>query len=96
MAFFNVCGKLAGRFLIILVLFMVAVAANNVDDENNEKKWCFDMKEKYSIIPGKSFGTLPVHEHNTYLKARCYRFFCKPHELAGKGVFECEPLDDHK
>jgi hypothetical protein len=62
--------------------------------EDQDRQWCFAAREKYGIIPGKSFGTLPFSEHNTYLKARCYRFFCKPHPLAGKGVFECEPLPD--
>ena len=53
---------------------------------------CQDMRVKYAIEPGQSFGTLPVPMHNQYLKLRCYRFFCKPHPLAGKGKFPCEPL----
>ncbi|RYG97258.1 hypothetical protein EON65_53160 [archaeon] len=77
----------------LIHLLTESIAGITVTDEASEKKWCFDMRDKYSIIPGKSFGTLPVKEHSTYLKASCYRFFCKPHELAGKGVFECEPLD---
>lgn len=62
--------------------------------EQRDREWCFAAREKYGIVPGKSFGSLPFNEHNTYLRARCYRFFCKPHALAGKGVFECEPLPD--
>eukprot|EP01038_Epipyxis_sp_PR26KG_P004962 gene4962-6937_t len=54
------------------------------------------MKLKYNIEPGKSFGKLPNHLHEQYLSAKCYRYFCKPHPLAGKGVFDCEPLVDLK
>jgi len=58
--------------------------------------WCKEMKEKYDIKPGQSFGSLPDRLHVTYLNARCYRYFCKPHPKAGKGVFPCEPLDPNK
>lgn len=62
--------------------------------EAKDKAWCISMRDKYNIEPGRSFGSLPYSEHNRYLQARCYRFFCKPHPLAGKGVFKCEPLED--
>ena len=68
------------------------LVVTSLSDEE-QKQWCFEMKKQYNILPGKSFGTLPFHEQDAYLKARCYRFFCKPHPLAGKGVFECEPLE---
>lgn len=57
------------------------------------KEWCVNMRDTYNIIPGQSFGSLPQHMHAKYLKAACHRFFCKPHPLAGKGVYKCEPLD---
>ena len=60
--------------------------------EAEDLQQCQDMREKYAIEPGQSFGTLPVSMHNKYLYLRCYRFFCKPHPLAGKGKFPCEPL----
>lgn len=83
--------------LFILCLYFFIFSSNffevqSISDEE-QKQWCFDMKKQYNIIPGKSFGTLPFNQQDGYLKARCYRFFCKPHPLAGKGVFECEPLD---
>ena len=56
------------------------------------KSWCELMKNKYEVIPGKSFGTLPNTLHGLYLSAKCYEHFCKPHPMAGKGVFDCEPL----
>eukprot|EP00607_Mallomonas_marina_P000737 CAMPEP_0182432336 /NCGR_PEP_ID=MMETSP1167-20130531/55572_1 /TAXON_ID=2988 /ORGANISM="Mallomonas Sp, Strain CCMP3275" /LENGTH=114 /DNA_ID=CAMNT_0024619717 /DNA_START=346 /DNA_END=690 /DNA_ORIENTATION=+ len=55
--------------------------------------WCKEMKSKYNVKPGQSFGDLPVRLHATYLNAKCYRYFCKPHPKAGKGVFPCEELD---
>eukprot|EP01041_Mallomonas_annulata_P010266 gene10266-21423_t len=55
--------------------------------------WCKEMRAKYNIQPGQSFGDLPVHLHRTYLDAECHRYFCKPHPKAGKGVFPCEPLN---
>ena len=50
------------------------------------------MKNEYNIEPGQSFGTLPFNLHSMYLSKRCYRFFCKPNTLAGKGKFICEPI----
>lgn len=59
-----------------------------------DREYCFEAKRKYNILPGKSFGTLPYEQHAPYLRARCHRFFCKPHPMAGKGVYECEPLTE--
>ena len=60
----------------------------------DRKIWCYVMKEKYSIIPGQSFGNLPQNMHKQFMHARCDRYFCKPHPMSGKGRFVCEPLDD--
>lgn len=57
----------------------------------SESTWCFRMREKYHIEPGESFGELPSSLHSIYLSVKCYRFFCKPHPLAGRGKFRCEP-----
>ena len=54
---------------------------------------CIEMKQKYDMIPGKSFGTLPTSRHKEYLRLKCYKFFCKPHPMAGRGVFDCEPIE---
>lgn len=67
---------------------LLAVEFGNGD----RKVWCHVMKDKYNIIPGQSYGTLPVNMHKQFLHARCDRFFCKPHPLSGKGKFICEPL----
>ena len=55
---------------------------------------CKQMRTDYDIKPGKSFGSLPVSQHNSYLRLQCHRFFCEPHPLAGKGVFDCIELKD--
>ncbi len=56
------------------------------------QRFCEETKERYSVIPGQDFGTMPAHIHPLYLRARCYRFFCEPHERAGLGKFDCVPL----
>jgi hypothetical protein len=54
------------------------------------RTWCFNMKSRYSITPGQSFGTLPRVMHELYLKAQCDQFFCQPNH--GRGKFKCVPL----
>ena len=78
-------------FILLLLLIHVVVGSENKKMSNNEF-YCNEMKLKYDIIPGESFGTLPFKLHSEYLNAKCYRFFCEPHEMAGKGKFPCVPL----
>ena len=62
----------------------VEAAGNEVEStETMQKKYCFMMKRKHNILPGKSFGDLPRAAHSSYLHARCHRFFCEPHPMAG-------------
>jgi hypothetical protein len=56
------------------------------------EKWCIITKQRYGVIPGQSFGSLPPEQHERYLKAKCYRYFCEPHPRAGHGKFDCVPL----
>ena len=77
---------------IIIVGFGVGLAVDSVGENSGEETWCNNIREKYGVIPGKSFGNLPSELHRTYLLRKCYRFFCEPHPMAGKGVFECVPL----
>ena len=60
--------------------------------EHPDKAKCYDFKNKYLIMPGKSFGNLPMSMHEEYLKLKCYRFFCEQNSMAGRGVFDCVPL----
>lgn len=62
-----------------------------LNDEEN-KKFCFDVKETYNVFPGRSFGSLPRNMHQKYLDAKCYLHFCEPHPLGGRGVFKCIAL----
>ena len=84
--------------LITTTTVAVAIGSNNHNNpliqDQQQRQWCIEMRHKYNILPGKSFGNLPFHQHEAYLRAKCFRFFCKPHPLAGKGVFDCEPIDE--
>lgn len=68
--------------------------AKNVTEASHisDKSWCDQIKSKFAIVPGKSFGNLPSKMHPEYLNKRCYRFFCEPNLRAGKGLFDCIPL----
>lgn len=79
--------------LVGCLIFSVLALACATENALKDKVWCFEWREKYGIEPGQSFGQLPAHLHNVYLAAKCYRFFCKPHPMAGNGKFKCEPLD---
>jgi hypothetical protein len=70
-----------------------AVGVNYSEKDQRDLDQCREMRTQYGIIPGESFGSLPVKDHNAYLVLRCYRFFCKPHPLAGKGKFPCESIE---
>ena len=60
------------------------------------ERWCYETKEKYDIIPGQSFGNMPVSMHPHYLRAKCHRFFCEYDPKAGQGKFKCIPLNKQK
>ena len=38
-----------------------------------QMKYCHAARAQYQIQPGKSFGTMPNGERESYLAARCYR-----------------------
>lgn len=94
------------HIIILLVFLVTAVRCDSSEDR--EREYCKDMRRKYNIIPGESFGTLPQNLHNKYLNARCHRFFCQPHPMSGmilnclsllcillvlgKGKFKCKYL----
>ena len=68
-------------------------AYHRVLGDAEDKDYCFRMKAKYAVIPGQSLGTMPRSMHGEYLAARCYRHFCEPNPLGGRGVFQCTPLE---
>jgi hypothetical protein len=75
---------IAISFLLVFALPLTARA---------DEAYCVDMRAKYGIIPGQSFGSLPESKHEEYLNAKCYRFFCEPHKRAGRGKFKCVPKE---
>ena len=62
------------------------------DITNNRRMKCTAFKDKYKVVPGRSFGILPTQLHEVFLSLRCDEFFCQPHPMAGKGVYDCVPL----
>ena len=40
-----------------------------------DKAWCFQAKKTYAIIPGESFGTLPISLQNEYILKHCIVYF---------------------
>ena len=62
-------------------------------DDSRNREYCFMMQKKYNIVPGASYGQLPVSMHKEYTNVKCCRFFCKPHPKCGNGGFKCEPLE---
>lgn len=77
--------------IIMLSLLLAAIHCSVPTDYDGNSSstlnWCRKMRIKYEVVPGKSFGKLPFHLHAQYLSAKCYEHFCKPHPLAGKGIF---------
>ena len=79
-------------FLLLCPFLFGANSEKGLDNVIDNKGYCERMRKEYSILPGKSFGSLPKRLHAEYLHAACHRFFCEPHPKAGKGVFDCVPL----
>ena len=59
---------------------------------NSRRNKCFAFKDKYKVVPGRSFGLLPTQLHAVFLSLHCDEFFCEPHPMAGKGVYDCVRL----
>ena len=79
--------------LLILSLLCLPYCEAEVEPRSTRRHWCFGARHKFKIIPGSSFGTLPLDLQQEYMnKYDCDEFFCKPHVLRGKGVYKCEPL----
>ena len=64
----------------------------NSATSNSRRNKCFAFKDKYKVIPGRSFGLLPTQLHEVFLALRCDEFFCEPHPMAGKGSYDCVQL----
>lgn len=77
--------------MVFLLYYSCCANSSNID---NERSSCIKYRDQYHIVPGESFGSLPADMHNVYLSLRCYRFFCEPHPLSGRGKFKCVPLKE--
>ena len=100
-------SRMSGIFLSLALIFAACTRCDGASESHElarssmpnihsspaeRKEWCTSMNEKYGIISGISFGTLPNTYHHGYLKMNCDEFFCKPHPLRGKGSYKCDPL----
>lgn len=73
--------KFIYHVICFLLFYPIVNCQNKTIETNKDKALCASMLIKYSIKPGKSFGTLPTNLHDTYLNLKCYRFFCAPNPL---------------
>jgi hypothetical protein len=73
---------------IILLLSITVITLSLL----NTTEYCFAIRAKYHIQPGYSYGTLPQTQIKEYNDAKCYRYFCEPHKMSGRGKFKCIPL----
>jgi hypothetical protein len=58
-----------------------------------QKKQCKNLRKAHRVKPGVSWGTLTRQQQDLWVKLNCDKFFCQPHKLAGKGIYECVPLE---
>lgn len=85
-------SRLHALLLLLLLCVGLTLSSGETVDSGANKNYCFEMKEKYKIVPGESFGSLPNALHNEYLAAKCFRHFCEPNPMGGRGKFVCVPL----
>jgi len=81
---------------VLWVFVAKSMGQNILPAEADARARCTKMRTDYDIKPGKSFGSLPASQHNSYLRLKCYRFFCEPNAMAGKGVFDCVELKNQQ
>jgi len=64
---------------------------NNTDFVQNKR--CRTMRRAHKVKPGVSWGTMNREQQDLWIKLNCDQFFCKPHQLAGKGIYKCISLE---
>jgi hypothetical protein len=62
--------------------------------KSEEKRDCLKLLKNGKVTPGTSFGSLNDEEIAKWLSMQCDQYLCKPHPLAGKGIYTCELLPD--
>jgi hypothetical protein len=56
------------------------------------KAACKALHRTHKVRPGISWGSMGRAQEERWMNLHCDRFFCKPHEQEGKGIYKCEPL----
>jgi hypothetical protein len=90
--------------IITFILLLYICQSQSEFDENSTSKSLLDRfairknckmwKKKFNVRPGQSWGSLTTEQQNQWMSWNCDEFFCKPHHLAGKGVYKCEKISD--
>jgi hypothetical protein len=58
-----------------------------------QTKRCRNLRKTHKVRPGVSWGSMNRELQDLWIKMKCDQFFCKPHQLAGKGIYNCVPLE---
>ena len=56
------------------------------------KQKCHKLRKSHQVKPGRSWGSMNVTLQDLWMKMKCDEYFCKKNAMAGRGVYNCEPL----
>ena len=68
------------------------VTTENRGQRQRRRRQCRQLRRMHQVVPGRSWGTMTKQQQDQWLSLQCDDFFCEPHELAGKGIYKCQPL----
>jgi len=55
------------------------------------RSWCLNVKARYQVLPGISFGTMTPEKKAEFMEAKCLSFLCEDHPEMHTGIFTCRP-----
>ena len=68
--------------------------AGNATKRRLSRDECLDLRERYDVRPGRSWGRLDKAGQARWLELACDQYLCEPHRQRGRGVYDCAPLPD--
>jgi hypothetical protein len=62
-----------------------------------DKRVCTSMRANYNVKPGVNWGLMDSKKdlQDRWIALNCDKFFCQKHKLAGKGIYQCLPLEEY-
>jgi hypothetical protein len=62
-----------------------------------DKRTCTSMRANYNVKPGVNWGLMDAKKdlQDRWITLNCDKFFCQKHKLAGKGIYQCLPLEEY-